>query len=71
MKSAKKIYLQLFLLICFAISLTTASPALSHPTTLPNQIAYLDDCAGDTLRPAIPQSEGAYVANSNTGNNQI
>ncbi len=32
-----------------------------------NHIIHLDDCAGDTLRPAIPQSEGAYVGNSHTG----
>ena len=31
------------------------------------QIAHLDECAADAIAPATPQSEGAYVANSNTG----
>lgn len=72
MKQAKRIYLQLLLIVCFALSLVNISPtpALAVPnmqSLVSNHISYLDDCAGDTLRPAIPQSEGAYVANSNTG----
>jgi len=41
-------------------------PALSS-AAIPVQIAHLDECAADAIAPAIPQSEGAYVANSNTG----
>ena len=69
MKPTKRIYLQLFLILCFAVSLVTISPtpALSYQPIAINSVSYLDDCAGDTLRPAIPQSEGAYVANSNSG----
>jgi len=69
MNQIKKSYLQLFLLLCFAISLTTIFPttALSHQPIIADQITFLDDCSADTIRPAIPQSEGAYVANSNTG----
>jgi len=68
MKSTKKIYLHFFLILFFAASLISIpTPALSHQPIIATQLAYLDDCSGDTLRPAIPQSEGAYVANSNTG----
>jgi hypothetical protein len=64
MKRLQKVYLQLFLVLCVAISLTSVfpTPALSHQVAIPIQ-----KCAADAIAPAIPQSEGAYVANSNTG----
>lgn len=43
------------------------TPALSHQAAIPVQIVQLDDCAADAIAPAILYSEGAYVANSNTG----
>jgi hypothetical protein len=65
------INLQLFLVLCVAISLTSIfifpTPALSHQAAIPIQIAHLDECAIDAIAPAFPHSEGAYVANSNTG----
>ena len=52
-----------------SVSLTSIfpTPALSHQTAIPIQIAHLDDCAADVIALATPQSEVAYVANSNTG----
>jgi hypothetical protein len=60
--------LQLFLVLCVAVSLTSIFPtaALSHQAAIPVQIAHLDECAV-AIAPATPQSEGAYAANSNTG----
>jgi hypothetical protein len=42
-------------------------PLLSQQAAIPIQIAHLNDCAADAIAPAIPLSEGAYVANSTTG----
>ncbi|GMA99514.1 Ada metal-binding domain-containing protein [Pelosinus sp. IPA-1] len=67
MKRLQKVYLQLFLVLCVAVSLTSIFPTLSHQAAIPVQIAHLDDCAIDAIAPSTPQSEGAYVANSNTG----
>ena len=69
MKRLQKVYLQLFLVLCVAVSFTSLfpTPALSHQAAIPIQIAHLDECAADAIAPATPQSEGAYVANSNTG----
>ena len=43
-----------------------STPVLSHHAAIPIQIAHLDECVVDAIAPATPQSEGAYVANSNT-----
>jgi hypothetical protein len=69
MKRFQKVYLQLFLVLCVAVSLTSIlpTPVLSHQAATPIQIAHLDECAADAIAPSTPQSEGAYVANSNTG----
>jgi hypothetical protein len=69
MKRLQKVYLQLFLVFCIAVSLTSIFPtaALSHQAAIPVQIAHFDECAVDAIAPATPQSEGAYIANSNTG----
>lgn len=69
MKRFQKVYSQLLLVLCVAVSLTSIFPttALSHQAAAPIQIAHLDECAADAIAPSTPQSEGAYVANSNTG----
>lgn len=68
MKRFQKIYLQLFLVLCVVISLTSIfpTPALSHQAiSIPT--AHLEECTVDAIAPATPQVEGAYIANSNTG----
>lgn len=63
MNQLKNFYLQLFLLVCFAVSLITALPplALAQQPFVSSQIISLDDCSADYF---APQSKLAYVGNS-------
>jgi len=63
MKRFQKVYLQLFLVLCVALSLTSIFPTTvrSHQAAAPIRFAHLDECAADAIAPSTPQYEGAYL----------
>ncbi|MBP2626319.1 MAG: hypothetical protein H6Q68_1030 [Firmicutes bacterium] len=69
MKLLKKSYISLLLAIILLLSFTAAfaaAPSLPQPQSTSSQTIHLSDCVAGTFAPT-PQSEGAYIANSNTG----